>query len=72
MRSGLPAADCTIMPQVNGQLQQLPPPPSSDASLELFRRLRSLSELVRDAVQGRDDVAFFRAATATTAPSASA
>jgi hypothetical protein len=49
-------------PQVNGQLQQLPPPPSADASLELFRRLRSLSDAVRDAVQGRDNVAFFRAA----------
>ncbi|KAF6262011.1 P-loop containing nucleoside triphosphate hydrolase protein [Scenedesmus sp. NREL 46B-D3] len=51
-----------VLAEVTSQLQQLPPPPSSDSSLELFRRLRSLSESVRDAVQGRDDVAFFRAA----------
>jgi hypothetical protein len=53
---------CHVVTQVNGELHKLPPPPSDDAKLELFRRLRSLSDSVQDAVQGRGDVSFFRAA----------
>ncbi|WIA22588.1 hypothetical protein OEZ86_009573 [Tetradesmus obliquus] len=49
--------------QLNAQQQQLLPPPSANASEELFRRLRALSDSVQGAVAGRDDdVAFFRAA----------
>jgi hypothetical protein len=46
--------------QVEAQLSQLPPPPAADHGMELFRRLHDMGSVVQRAVDGEDDVIFFK------------